>query len=517
MSFHDLLAVQRSGDRSPDADGATAYRARGERTNLSPQLRARMETRFGADFSGVRVHTDASAGAKALGIGARAFTRGRDIYFAPGHYQPHTPAGQGLLAHELTHVVQQRAGAFPVANASRAARGRHALEQEAERAERSVRRSSPVAVRGQADPGAVQRSPLETLLEMRRIVSGGIEAAASYVIETFAAADPLIAQVAAIRRRLAGMTEIRLEPSVVARLEAMYHEARAAAPSWLPVPDLSFRGAPVQAAGVLAIPAVPVLLLLAILILLWWIATNANPQIRRSRERALEEFIRYLRGPWPIPGDPAPPVEPPAPAPETAPAPRPTPAPRPAPGPRPGPKPGNDPPPVPMCPFPTGLTPADPIPMTWFKPEVDDYYPPEITVAGRIYHHDQPDSLPFGEPIGVPRPYWPRPGKIFQLVPEVRGPNADRFRAVLTRHGFDWTGLQADHVQDLQWEGPDAFENIWPMSSSANLSAGPRQNNFQRVSYCETPAGPPRINVTLQQMKAAGQFGRWFTIASVQR
>ena len=61
---------------------------------------------MGADFSDVRVHHDHSA----TMLNARSFTHGSDIYVAPGHYEPHTVAGQQLLTHELTHVVQQRQG-----------------------------------------------------------------------------------------------------------------------------------------------------------------------------------------------------------------------------------------------------------------------------------------------------------------------------------------------------------------------------------------------------------------------
>ncbi|WP_418276927.1 DUF4157 domain-containing protein [Isoptericola jiangsuensis] len=62
---------------------------------------------FGHDFSAVRVHTDARSGARAAGMGALAFTAGRDVHFAPGRFAPHTPDGRRLLAHELAHVVQQ--------------------------------------------------------------------------------------------------------------------------------------------------------------------------------------------------------------------------------------------------------------------------------------------------------------------------------------------------------------------------------------------------------------------------
>jgi hypothetical protein len=73
---------------------------------LPEAVRGKMEAALGADFTGVRVHV----GPQAERIGAIAFTTGNDIYFAPGRYQPNTIQGQQLLGHELTHVVQQRAG-----------------------------------------------------------------------------------------------------------------------------------------------------------------------------------------------------------------------------------------------------------------------------------------------------------------------------------------------------------------------------------------------------------------------
>jgi hypothetical protein len=69
-----------------------------------------MEPRFGEDFSQVRIHTDRSAAQAADDLNARAFTVGRHIAFAPGEYRPETGSGRHLLAHELTHVVQQRGG-----------------------------------------------------------------------------------------------------------------------------------------------------------------------------------------------------------------------------------------------------------------------------------------------------------------------------------------------------------------------------------------------------------------------
>jgi hypothetical protein len=64
--------------------------------------------RFGYDFSTVRIHTDAQAARSARAVDALAYTVGRDIVFGQAHYQPTTARGRQLLAHELTHVVQQR-------------------------------------------------------------------------------------------------------------------------------------------------------------------------------------------------------------------------------------------------------------------------------------------------------------------------------------------------------------------------------------------------------------------------
>lgn len=83
---------------------------RGGGRPLPASVRAQVEPRLGADFSGVRVHTDAAAEDLNQSLNARAFTTGRDIFFGRGEYQPRSSAGQQLLAHELTHVVQQNQG-----------------------------------------------------------------------------------------------------------------------------------------------------------------------------------------------------------------------------------------------------------------------------------------------------------------------------------------------------------------------------------------------------------------------
>jgi len=74
--------------------------------------RAFFEPRFGHDFSRVRVHTGASAAVSARSVGAQAFTVGNSIVFGSGEFAPHHSAGRRLLAHELTHTVQQGAAGY---------------------------------------------------------------------------------------------------------------------------------------------------------------------------------------------------------------------------------------------------------------------------------------------------------------------------------------------------------------------------------------------------------------------
>ena len=102
-------------NRSPDGPGATPAAApplvgevlREPGSPLDASTRDFMEPRFGHDFGSVRVHTDERAAQSARSVGASAYTVGRDVVFGSGQYAPETQRGRRLLAHELTHVVQQ--------------------------------------------------------------------------------------------------------------------------------------------------------------------------------------------------------------------------------------------------------------------------------------------------------------------------------------------------------------------------------------------------------------------------
>lgn len=99
--------MKEGGELDPGVE-ASIQSARGGGQALDAGVRAQMEPAFGADFSGVRVHTGAEADRLNHAVSARAFTTGKDLFFRSGEYNPGTSSGRELLAHELTHVVQQR-------------------------------------------------------------------------------------------------------------------------------------------------------------------------------------------------------------------------------------------------------------------------------------------------------------------------------------------------------------------------------------------------------------------------
>jgi hypothetical protein len=107
-----VLALARSGEGenevAPDVEGAIE-RSRGGGQALDVGVRGQMQSAFGVDFGGVRVHTGAESHALNCAVNAVAFTTGSDIFFSDGAYSPESSGGRELLAHELTHVVQQGA------------------------------------------------------------------------------------------------------------------------------------------------------------------------------------------------------------------------------------------------------------------------------------------------------------------------------------------------------------------------------------------------------------------------
>lgn len=123
--------IQRNGNNNSFKVDPSRLNLNSAGTPLSKEVLQKMESVFNADFSSVKIHT---GGYQAESIGALAFTTGNDIYFAQGQYNPHSPHGQRILGHELTHVVQQRSGRVknPFGNGI-AVVNDHGMEAEAER------------------------------------------------------------------------------------------------------------------------------------------------------------------------------------------------------------------------------------------------------------------------------------------------------------------------------------------------------------------------------------------------
>jgi hypothetical protein len=133
-----------------------------------------MESRLGHDFSDVRVHTDSAASSSAQSVQARAYTVGSEIVFDSGHFQPGSDTGRQTLAHELTHVVQQRSGPVdgtPAAGGIQLSDPSDRFEQEAEHnASSALSGEAPVAA--SAAPGSVQRQAADEEKKEDEMVQG---------------------------------------------------------------------------------------------------------------------------------------------------------------------------------------------------------------------------------------------------------------------------------------------------------------------------------------------------------
>ena len=106
LQLKSTMPRQDEGAVSTDLE-ASIQGAKGSGLSLNDSIRQPMEEAFGADFSGVKIHTDAQSDQLNRSIQAKAFTTGKDVFFRQGAYDPGSQGGQELLAHELTHVVQQ--------------------------------------------------------------------------------------------------------------------------------------------------------------------------------------------------------------------------------------------------------------------------------------------------------------------------------------------------------------------------------------------------------------------------
>jgi hypothetical protein len=162
-----VLALARKADCEaqllPETE-ETIHQSRGGGQPLGENVRDQMETAIGADFGGVRVHADGQADTLSRAVNARAFTVGQDLYFRQGAYEPGSSSGRELLAHELTHVVQQSGGG--VQRKLTVSQPGDKYEQEADQAAQAVTRMEQTGVSSPAATPAVQRQmPVQPQME----------------------------------------------------------------------------------------------------------------------------------------------------------------------------------------------------------------------------------------------------------------------------------------------------------------------------------------------------------------
>jgi hypothetical protein len=131
---------------------------------LDRDTRSFMESRLGADFGDVRVHTDGKATESARSVQAHAYTVGNDVVFQSNKYAPQSDSGQRMLAHELTHVVQQRSGPVdgtPAPGGIKVSDPSDSFERAAESTADRVMSSQAVSSPMTAAPSSVQRETEE--------------------------------------------------------------------------------------------------------------------------------------------------------------------------------------------------------------------------------------------------------------------------------------------------------------------------------------------------------------------
>ena len=257
---------------------------------LPAPLAAHFERELGLPAPAARVHTTPESNLLALGVGAQAFTLGRDIFFKPNAYRPAVPDGQRLIAHELTHVVQQGVGRFPS--------------------------HERIARQPDSDGGLLQGA----IGFGAQLLGSGLEAMADRAARQLAD-NPLAQNINALRAELRNASDpVELPVPAVRRLIEIVENLRGHLPMLLPVPNLAptiQAVAMVPAVGAIAIPLGLILAVLALIL----IAALLIAALVQTLAPAIEELIRSLRGalrparaPLPAPA-PAPPVARPVPPP----------------------------------------------------------------------------------------------------------------------------------------------------------------------------------------------------------
>ncbi len=154
--------LQRQAEPASDTGQsiAASLEQSGTGQSLDGSTREYLEPKFGHSFANVKIHADGHADQMSKAVNARAFTTGHNVYFRQGEYTPQSPKGLHLLAHELTHTIQQSRGTVSgtsIGDGLAISDPNDAFEQEASAAANSVARGEPFVVGGATGAGVVQR------------------------------------------------------------------------------------------------------------------------------------------------------------------------------------------------------------------------------------------------------------------------------------------------------------------------------------------------------------------------
>jgi len=168
-SVRPAASVQRR-----DASSEVSRVLRSFGSPLDAETRMRMETRFGHDFSRVRVHTDDHAAESARMLEASAYTVGSHVAFGEGRFEPHTRGGQELIAHELAHVVQQsNTGAAMAGEPLAMSAAGDPFERSASDAAHAMGAGHPIPALAGGMPPMLQRQPLKPEEQATKALEGG--------------------------------------------------------------------------------------------------------------------------------------------------------------------------------------------------------------------------------------------------------------------------------------------------------------------------------------------------------
>ncbi len=346
LSAYPIQRSTKTQTTSPSSEFEQQLQAsKGRGQALGNKTRGQMESGFGVDLSGVRIHTDNTAVQMSNDIGAHAFTHGNDIYFNQGKYQPDSQQGKHLLAHELTHTLQQR----PQRISKRPITEHQRLQRKAISKASSQRMPIPLRVKQYTHENSIQREVSGTTTRERASIESAqldeLEAGVNRLMADSAAmrSSTQIRQLMALKEQYAAMDgTVTFSGGQMRDIEGLYRSLQPRLPYWASLPEVQFSYSQPQQEvtlqrTVMAAPAagaalgggiaisIPVWVIIAIILaviivvalIIYFLLDDGRPtpEQEAEAERLTEEALRKMRRPQgeqrPRPDDRPPPPPPP--------------------------------------------------------------------------------------------------------------------------------------------------------------------------------------------------------------